>query len=108
MVSLGRHLTQRAQGTARVKGDPAAVLIAHARHALERFPRFYAAYHLEHRVLALPDHDGIDKVGREGLIGQQRRVPAAEDNRQLREESLDLAADFDRFPDHRTGDQRNR
>ena len=74
----------------------------------ERFAGFQAAHDFEQRFLALAHHHGVDVLGRQGLIREQRGMPAAEDDRHLRIEALHLAGDLHGLADHGSGDQGDR
>jgi len=108
MVCLGRQLSNRAQLPTRVEYDPAVFLVADAWNSLRKFSRLDVPDHFEHRIFALSDHHDVDKLRGQRLIRQQRRMPAAQNDRFVRIEPLGFPRDFDGLADHRPGDQGNR
>src|SRR5206468_4195130 len=106
MVGLGGHIGQGTEGAGGVELDAALFLIAHAGNAAERFAGFDVLHYFEEGVLALADDHGIDAVGGEGLVGEERRVPPAEDDGQVRIELFHLPGHVHSFANHGPGDQR--
>src|SRR3569833_3631619 len=65
------------------------ILISSASDAFHRFARADTGNDFEERIHPLAFDDDIDAIGGERLIGQERRMPATEDNRFIRITKLD-------------------
>ena len=67
------------------------------------FSRAERIEQVQERGFALSSHHEVDEVFGEGLVGEQRRVPSSEDYGQFRTRLLREFCNFNRTPNHGSG-----
>ena len=106
-IRLRRQFIDGSQRTAGIENESAVGFIAHSQNALSDSPAAIRSTTSSNASSPCPLRR-CRCTGRERLVGEQRRMPPAQDDGLIRIELFGVARDLHGLADHRAGDQRDR